>query len=338
VKVRLRDKITDYSEAHRLSELRGQTKSVHVFDPRQVSAVDTALACNRPLLVRGEPGTGKSQLARAAAKVLGRAFVSVFVDASTRAQDLLWRHDAVTRLADAQVPDVDASRAERARSLARSRYVVPGPVWWALNWRRANEHIQEKDFKLAVSAPDVADDCSAEAGVVLLIDEIDKADTSVPNGLLEVLGQGTFTVPGIDAPIHAGSNPPLVVLTTNEDRVLPDAFIRRCIVLHLRVPDEDIWEDCAPGSLCTWLIERGGAHFEGLSDGLLEAAAEQVIKDRRAVRSSGHCPPGLAEYLDLLRAVTDGGLEGAQDQVAELAAFVLRKHADPRRRREGWRR
>jgi len=303
-----------------LPDLGGHRASVHVFERRSILAVNTALDCGRPLLVRGEPGTGKSQLARAVAMALHRVFVSVFVDAGTEAQDLLWFHDAVTRLAEAQVQRAKGG-GEVAKELARERFVVPRALWWALDWkgaeRQAGEVAAIKEPPPAFVAP-----CDPKNGVVLLIDEIDKADSSVPNGLLECLGQRTFAVPGLGEPVRAKGIDPLVVLTTNEDRVLPDAFVRRCVVLHLRV-DED--------GLVDWLMKRGRAHNpdpKDLDDDLLRQAAEQVERDRKAVRRAGFCPPGLAEYIDLLAAVKQSRAAGDGVEIEEIAEFVLRKHAD----------
>lgn len=114
-------------------------KTVHVFDQASVDAVNAALAARRPLLVRGEPGTGKSQLARAAAAGLGRAFVSTVIDARSESRDLLWAFDAVARLAEAQVQGALPGRdeAQVRASLREERFLAPGPLWWAFDWRGA---------------------------------------------------------------------------------------------------------------------------------------------------------------------------------------------------------
>jgi len=316
----------------------GRRPSSHVFEEDSILAVDTALACGRPLLLRGEPGVGKSQLARAVAEALGRVFVSVFVHARTDVHDLLWSYDAVTRLAEAQAHG--AGQEAAAERLAQRRFVKPGPLWWALNWERALRQATGDHVATKAPVPSYSGECHPRNGVVLLIDEIDKADTSVPNGLLECLGQRTFTVPGIDEPIDAVDPTPLVMLTTNEDRVLPDAFVRRCVVLHMRMPDPEQWElpNASPTSFEEWLVVRGRAHFEKkLPDEVLLAAAKQVIKDRRTVREAGHCPPGLAEYIDLLAALAEGGSGGAVERINKIAKFVLHKHADPTPRRDDYR-
>lgn len=121
----------------------------------------------------------------------------------------------------------------------------------------------------------------------MLIDEIDKADTSVPNGLLECLGQGQFACPG-GATVSASTEPPpLVVVTTNEERALPDPFLRRCLVLHLGWPTE-------PAELIEKLIARGRAHFPEHTEEVLAEAARMLAKDRETVAGRGLCRPGGA--------------------------------------------
>lgn len=327
----------------------GQRESVHVFDRSSLFAVNVALAAERPLLVRGEPGTGKSQLARAVAHALERPYLSKFVDARTEATDLLWSHDAVTRLAEAQVKSTSNETLDQLRDrLERAKYIAPGPLWWALNWQSALDHLAT-GLRIKTTEPkyDRKRCKPRENGVVLLIDEIDKADTSVPNGLLECLGNRSFTVPGIAKVIKGRGTPPLVILTTNEDRVLPDAFIRRCVVLHLRVPDPEIWEELdgeplPPNALEEWLVDRGLAHFKGqkLTRDVALEAAKQVVKDRRIVRERGHCPPGLAEYIDLLAALhgKHESFDGAAERLRALAPYLLHKHADPEQRKRRGRR
>ncbi len=204
-----------------------QEKTAHVFDETSVDAINSALAAQRPLLVRGEPGAGKSQLARAAASALGRAFVSFTVDARTESRDLLYTIDTVGRLAEARVVAhrKDADKLDLDAHLSERRFAKPGPLWWVFDWTGAK--VQAKGWE-----PPQPKGSSPDRGAVLLIDEIDKADSSVPNGLLEALGQGEFTTPWGDTIAAAkGAVSPLVVITTNEERSLPDAFIRRCLVL-----------------------------------------------------------------------------------------------------------
>jgi len=295
--------------------------TVHLFEPEDVDAVNAAIASGRPLLVRGEPGTGKSQLARAAAQGLKRAFVWNVIDARTEARDLQWTLDAVRRLADAQVlAHGGLARGESVADwLDEGRYVTPGPLWWAFDWSTARKH--------SPMPPLVAEGCSPENGAVVLLDEIDKADSSVPNGLLEALGHGRFPGPG-GRPVECNGVPPLVVVTTNEERSLPDAFLRRCLVRHLRVPNE-------ADQLFAWLKRRGRAHFETaeLADDVLELAAEMLAEDRKAVLERGLGPPGGAEYLDLLRAVGKLAKSTKEQKkyLARIREFVFDKHPSEER-------
>ena len=165
----------------------------------------------------------------------------------------------------------------------------------------------------------------------MLLDEIDKADPSVPNGLLEALGQGTFDAPGGGTiSLHGKGVKPLIVITTNEERELPSAFVRRCMVLKIELPEED-------GELHTWLVRRGQTNFKGASAKVLEAAASMVIEDRRAAQKLGVTAPGQAEFLDLVRAVMTLG-KNEKDRVRileDIRAFALKKHPDQSSTRAG---
>ena len=212
-------------------------KSVHRFDTRSSNALNAALAAQRPLLVRGNPGTGKSQLARAAAQHLGRLFVTEVVHARAESQDLQYHFDAVGRLGEAQALGAACRTGEKGKvtikdCLEPKRFLAPGALWWVFNWETAWEQSEFTRFKHR--RPEKPPGWEAAKGSVLLIDEIDKADADLPNGLLETLGNGGFMVPYFDDPVcmHQAATPPLVVITTNEERELPDAFLRRCLVLH----------------------------------------------------------------------------------------------------------
>jgi MoxR-like ATPase len=177
----------------------------------------------------------------------------------------------------------------------------------------------------------------------VLIDEIDKAESDVPNGLLEALGAGSFPVPGRHVEVTAKGEPPLVVITTNEERALPDAFIRRCLVLHLRLPEKR--ED-----LTNHLVARARAHFPadgfpGAQEDVLRRAADLLVKDRETAKRENWLPlPGQAEYLDLVRAVLSLAAESSgkagkpkRDPAAfldEVARYVLVKHPDAFRRKQ----
>lgn len=282
--------------------------SKHRFDEKQINALRAAEAAGRPLLVRGEPGTGKSQLAHAAAVASKRLFLSVVVDARSEASDLQWRFDAVARLADAP------------RDLDVSRYLEPGPLWWAFDWNGAAAQL--KHYRPGGPSPDLPhEEWTPADGAVLLIDEIDKAEADLPNGLLEALGNGRFTVGPTGRVVARGEGvpPPLVIVTTNDERELPPAFLRRCLVLTLKLPEED--------KLITFLEERGKLHFPKLCAAFPEvptAAAQMLIEDRRAAHEAGVYKPGLAEYLDLLRALEGIGGD-AGEHIEALRGFVFSK-------------
>lgn len=306
--------------------------SVHIFDKDSAWAVKAALAAQRPLLIRGEPGSGKSQLARAAARVLNRAFISEVVHARSESRDLQWHFDAVARLGAAQTLGMTGNSAAPGVAkpgrdpLDASLYLSPGALWWAFNWTSAQTQFDA--CSMGRHKPERPKGWEPAMGCVLLIDEIDKADADLPNGLLETLGNGAFTVPYIDEPVVLPGDmpPPLVVITTNEERELPGAFLRRCMVLQLGLPAKE-------KALKEWLIERGKLHFEKTcSDRVYEEAAKLLWEDREKAVNLGLQPPGQAEYLDLLRAVGDIAADetGQLEALEAISQFALSKHPQER--------
>lgn len=297
----------------------------HVFDPKSIAAVNGALAACRPLLVRGEPGVGKSQLAAAVAAKLDRPFVSFTVNSRTESNDLLWTFDAVRRLSEAQLCAAVQSDSALARTrLEEWKFVNPGPLWWGFHWFEALDHIKrqikadspEATITDSELVPDTGGD--PKKGVVVLIDEIDKADSDVPNGLLEALGSGRFTPQGCPR-IEVQSPGPLIVITSNQERILPDPFIRRCVVLHLPFPEE------------ADLIKRGEAHFGDQHQTLLADAAKQLLDDRQNAMPPR---PGLAEYLDLVRAVltiSNTQKKKEKDLITSMADYFFRKQSGGKR-------
>lgn len=311
-------------ESESLEAVGGLSQTRHRHERKSLHAINAALASGRPLLVRGDPGTGKSQLARAAAKRLGRRFVWRVMDAQARVSDLFYTFDAVERLAQAQVAGAlcaaGAQTADEVRAAIDERnFIRPGPLWWAFDATSAAEW---------TGALEQGATAGVEQPYVVLIDEIDKTDPSVPNGLLEVLGQGTFPVRSIATvslrPEQQAQ--PLVVITTNNERELPPAFVRRCMVLQIELPQEE-------AKLVDWLVERGQTHFSELPAELLRDAAVLVSRDHGRAASLGVMPPGQAEYLDLLRALqrlTDDD-PSRRALLQEIAEFALKKHPDQHR-------
>jgi MoxR-like ATPase len=292
--------------------------SVHRFDENTLAALLAAEAAGRPLLICGDPGTGKSQTARAAAAAAGRLFISVTIDGRTEAHDLFWQHDAVARLSDAQA----GGKARPAGD-----YLTPGPLWWAFDWEGAQKQWQTRArIGHQPEPPECPPGWSETDGAVLLIDEIDKADPDLPNAFLEVLGNRSFPVPHLGRSVR-GARPPLVVITSNGERELPNAFLRRCLVLTLTLPEP----------LEPWLVAMGKLHLGHDADlvgrwhpTVLKAAAQLLIRDRSQAQAQRRYAPGLAEYLDLVRALAGMAPDRAKQRrmLERIAAFALRKVAD----------
>jgi MoxR-like ATPase len=290
------------TSAQAIGPMASWPASHHQFELEHILALRAAQATGRPLLVRGEAGTGKSQLAHAAAFVTGRAFLPVVVGANTEAADLHFKFDAIARLADAHMSTRHS--APDAPALHVGGYVQPGALWWALNWASASAQ-QQKCQHGGAMAPHTPDNWQPFNGLVLLIDEIDKAEPDLPNGLLEAFANGAFEVPllGITVLQDQTCPPPLVIITTNDERELPAAFLRRCLVMTMQLPEGD-------SALQDWLVLRGSMHFPALPPASLQTAAAMLVEDRNAARAQRSYLPGLAEYLDLLRALDQLGDEG----------------------------
>ena len=270
-----------------LPAVGGGPKRVHLFDQPMIDAVEAAVAARRPLLVRGEPGTGKSQLARAAAKALGWAYIRHTVDARCEPGELCYSSDAVARLARAQVLGALGKQAQDVETeLDPAKFVRPGPLWWLFHWESAAER------KGRTQTPANPDGGNEESGRLLLLDEIDKADPDLPNSLLEVFGEGRFQVTETGELITRQDMPLLVMITTNEERALPNAFLRRCLVLHLsttggaRRVDSDA-ENQGPGPCAG--IGRGRLDQSsgpvGRATGILPAQGMGAARSGRVSRS-----------------------------------------------------
>jgi MoxR-like ATPase len=303
----------------------------HIFTEEDCHALWAAYAAGRPLLVRGQPGTGKSQMARAIAEQLGWAFVSEVIRGGTELSDLHWHFDAIGRLGEAQAMANQDYEKVKAM-LDPLRFLSPGAFWWAYDWQTAEKQYTACATRLR---PKPVGDAQS-GGVVLLLDEMDKAEPDLPNGLLETLGNYQFTVPyiheqtitsKISNPVTADPARLLVIITTNEERELPSAFVRRCFVHTLKMEDSvELVEGTEKRQ--SWLIERGKLHFGAkIAAPVYQLAAELLWIDR-ATAFQQRYPPGLAEYIDLLTALQTLSHAQQQQRLHKIANYALQKAGD----------
>jgi MoxR-like ATPase len=214
-------------------------------------AVNAAVTLERPLLVKGEPGTGKTELARQVSTALGLPMIEWHIKSTTKAQQGLYEYDAVSRLRDSQLGD------ERVHDVAN--YIKKGKLWQAF---------------------------AAEGKVVLLIDEIDKADIEFPNDLLQELDRMEFHVYETGETIKA-IHRPIVIITSNNEKELPDAFLRRCFFHYIRFPDMDTMRK---------IVE---VHHPGIKEALLTTALTQFYELRETAGLKKK--PSTSEVLDWLK-------------------------------------
>jgi MoxR-like ATPase len=214
-------------------------------------AVNAAVTLERPLLIKGEPGTGKTMLAEEVAKALGKPLLQWHVKSTTKAQQGLYEYDAVSRLRDSQLGD------EKVKDIRN--YIAPGMLW------RAFESEQQS---------------------VLLIDEIDKADIEFPNDLLRELDRMEFYVYETRETIVARHRP-IIFITSNNEKELPDAFLRRCFFHYIRFPDKDTMQRIVD------------VHFPGLKRTLLKEALEVFfdIREMPGLKKK----PSTSELLDWIK-------------------------------------
>ena len=323
---------------------KSDSKLIYLFDSSSLYALTAAYHSGRPLLVRGDPGTGKSQLAHAVAEALGWQFLSSVVTAHTEIQDLWYHFDTVNRLGHAQLMGAmycnisgEDKSGKLRQELCPKKFLSPGVLWWAYDWQSALTHCRSSEHRQYVpesirghknlskmTDQDLGEKVANPSGIVLLIDEIDKADSDLPNSLLETLDSKQFEVPWIEESVGGDTQElkPLVIITTNEERQLPPAFLRRCLVLNLNLPKDEI-------KLTKLLLKRGEAHFGDLVDStVMLKAAEQLIKDRTLADDYGYKPPGQAEYLDILRVLQQFDKSDQAKMLNEIQDFALRKHPD----------
>lgn len=214
-------------------------------------AVNAAVTLERPLLVKGEPGTGKTELARQVSAALDMPMIEWHVKSTTKAQQGLYEYDAVSRLRDSQLGD------EKVNDV--SNYIRRGKLWQAF---------------------------TAERRSVLLIDEIDKADIEFPNDLLQELDKMEFHVYETGETVKA-VNRPVVIITSNNEKELPDAFLRRCFFHYIRFPDMETLRK---------IVE---VHHPGIKDALLTAALTQFyeVRETQGLKKK----PSTSEVIDWLK-------------------------------------
>ena len=248
-------------------------------------AVNAALALQRPLLIKGEPGTGKTLLAEEVARALDMPLFQWHVKSTTKAQQGLYEYDAVSRLRDSQLGD------PRVQDIAN--YIVPGVLWQAFECDRPS---------------------------VVLIDEIDKADIEFPNDLLRELDRMEFHCYELQKTLRARHRP-LIIITSNNEKELPDAFLRRCFFHYIKFPDKPTMQR---------IVE---VHFPALKHELLKEALE-VFFDLRAVPGLKK-KPSTSELIDWLKLLLAEDIppevlrsKDAKDAIPPLHGALLKNEQD----------
>jgi len=258
----------------------------YVATPDLSVAVNAAIALERPLLVKGEPGTGKTELARQVAASLGLPLMEWHVKSTTRAVQGLYEYDAVSRLRDSQLGD--------ARVQDVANYIRRGPLGRAFE---------------------------APGKVVLLIDEIDKADIEFPNDLLQELDRMEFFVYETGETVKARQRP-VVIITSNNEKELPDAFLRRCFFHYIRFPDPET------------LARIVDVHFPGIKASLVRVALTQFFEIRETPGLKKK--PSTSEVLDWLKLLLNEDLapedlrQGASSALPRLHGALLKNEQDVR--------
>jgi len=266
--------------------MRFEGSSQYVATDDLKLAVNAAMTLKRPLLIKGEPGTGKTMLAEEVAASLGMPLYQWHIKSTTKAQQGLYEYDAVSRLRDSQLGDA------RVQDIAN--YIVKGVLWQAFE---------------------------SDVPAVLLIDEIDKADIEFPNDLLRELDRMEFHVYETREVVRA-KHRPLVVITSNNEKELPDAFLRRCFFHYIQFPDP-------------WPMQRKvvDVHFPGIREDLLRAALASFFELRGV--SGLKKKPSTSELLDWLKLLLAEDIPPealrAPDQkqiVPPLAGALLKNEQD----------
>ncbi len=257
----------------------------YVATPDLMAAVNAALTLERPLLVKGEPGTGKTVLAREVARALDMPLIEWHIKSTTKAQHGLYEYDAVRRLRDGQLGD------ERVQDIAN--YINRGKLWEAFE---------------------------SDRQAVLLIDEIDKADIEFPNDLLLELDRMEFFVYETQQQVRARTRP-LVMITSNNEKELPDAFLRRCFFHYIRFPDREVMERIV------------AVHFPDLKQRLLREALTLFydIRELPGLKKK----PSTSELLDWLKLLMVEDIDPetlrakeAKDMIPPLHGALVKNEQD----------
>lgn len=238
-------------------------------------AVNAAVTLERPLLVKGEPGTGKTELARQVSTALGLPMIEWHIKSTTKAQQGLYEYDAVSRLRDSQLGDAKVNDV--------ANYIRRGKLWQAF---------------------------AADGKVVLLIDEIDKADIEFPNDLLQELDRMAFHVYETGETVTA-THRPIVIITSNNEKELPDAFLRRCFFHYIQFPDMDT------------LRQIIAVHHPGIKEALLTTALTQFYEIRETAGLKKK--PSTSEVLDWLKLLLAEDLS-AEDLRRDSANALPKLH------------
>ena len=264
--------------------MRFEGTSSYVAATDLTTAVNAAITLERPLLVKGEPGTGKTELAKQIASSLNLPLIEWHVKSTTKAQQGLYEYDAVSRLRDSQLGD------ERVHDV--KNYIRRGKLWEAFE---------------------------AEEKVVLLIDEIDKADIEFPNDLLQELDRMEFHVYETSETVKA-ENRPIVIITSNNEKELPDAFLRRCFFHYIRFPDMEILEQIVD------------VHYPGIKKQLVREALTQFYEIREIPGLKKK--PSTSEALDWIRLLVSDEIDAsdlrgdATDALPRLHGALLKNEQD----------
>ena len=260
----------------------------YVASEELMRAVNIAMVLQKPLLIKGEPGTGKTVLAEAIAKSLGKELIIWNIKSTTKAQDGLYVYDVVQRLYDSQFGGEGVDDIEK--------YVKLGKLGEAF---------------------------TADKQVILLIDEIDKADLEFPNDLLWELDRMEFHIPETGRTVTA-KHRPIVIITSNAEKELPDAFLRRCVFHYIEFPDREL------------MAEIVNVHFQDLDQHLLDQVLEAFYRIRSLPQIKKK--PSTSEIIDWIQALIHGGYDPDR-VVAEVPylGVLLKKNEDIDALRKSWR-